>query len=158
MEEEEEQFSVLTTTTLLVFLFLFTVIHHIVKALIQDPFTRLSSLNMAEPTPSHPEPTPSNFPGDTVASTASEQAALSDAASKLKVSDSTSTANGTSPVATKADGPAKVDIKKVKVDPKDVEFLVKELEVSKVKATEMLKAANGERKEAVRTFVVGVGA
>jgi NACalpha-BTF3-like transcription factor len=105
---------------------------------------------MAEPTTSTSQPTPSNFPGDTVATSASETAKLSDAASKLKLSEDVPSTNGASKTV------AKVDTKKVKVDPKDVEFLVKELEVTKVKATEMLKAANGEKKEAVKTYVVGV--
>jgi len=110
---------------------------------------------MAEPTPqttaSSANPAPTNFPGDTVHHNSSDISALSNAASHLKVSETNT------PPATST--PKAAEVKKVKIDAKDVEFLVKELEVSKVKATEMLKGAEGEREKAVRAFVVGeVGA
>lgn len=105
---------------------------------------------MAEPQ-SQPTsaPAPTNFPGDTVHHNSSDISALSNAASHLKVRDT--------PPATSTPK-ASTEVKKAKIDAKDVEFLVKELEVSKAKATEMLRGAEGERERAVRTFVVGVGA
>jgi len=106
---------------------------------------------MAEPTPqttaSSANPAPTNFPGDTVHHNSSDISALSSAASHLKVSDTPSSTSTTAPKA--------AEVKKVKIDAKDVEFLVKEMEVSKAKATEMLKGAEGEREKAVRAFVVG---
>jgi len=96
-------------------------------------------------------PAPTNFPGDSEHHNSADVAALSSAASNLKVSST--------PASTTAPKASTADAKKVKIDAKDVEFLIKELEVSKGKATEMLKAAEGERARAVRTFVVGaVGA
>lgn len=43
----------------------------------------------------------------------------------------------------------------MKIDAKDVEWMVKQLEVGKTKATEMLRGAGGDRRVAVRRFVVG---
>jgi len=113
-----------------------------------------------EPTlPTPAPPAPSNFPGDTASTSASETAALSSAVSDLKIS--TPEANGTPASTTTtvtASKTAPLDVKKVKVDAKDVAWMVEELEVSKSKATELLKAAGGQREAAVRGFVVGEGA
>lgn len=46
--------------------------------------------------------------------------------------------------------------KKVKIEPADVQYLVEQLEVNKVKATEMLKRSGGDRMGALRAYVVGV--
>ncbi|RSL88188.1 hypothetical protein CEP51_001840 [Fusarium floridanum] len=43
--------------------------------------------------------------------------------------------------------------KNVKVDPADVALLVEELELSKVKATELLKSNEGDAVKAMRAFV-----
>lgn len=97
------------------------------------------------------DPAPTNFPGDSEHHNSADVAALSSAASNLKVAD-TPSSTITAPKA------STTEIKKVKIDAKDVDFLVKELEVSKAKATEMLKGAEGERGRAVRRFVVGAAA
>lgn len=105
----------------------------------------------------HTMATPNNFPGDTIHTSATETAALSSAASALKISDNAAPTKSTS-TSTPSSAPA-IDSKKMKVDAKDVEWMVKELELSKTKATELLREAGGERTKAVRSFVVGgVGA
>jgi len=45
--------------------------------------------------------------------------------------------------------------KKVKVSQEDVQFLVAELDLSKARATELLRGADGNLGDAVRGFVVG---
>lgn len=53
----------------------------------------------------------------------------------------------------------KQEVKKVvKVDPADVTLLVEQLELSKPKATELLKAHDGDTVKAMTEFVVGVSA
>ncbi|KAI6083933.1 hypothetical protein F4821DRAFT_180433 [Hypoxylon rubiginosum] len=47
----------------------------------------------------------------------------------------------------------KKEVKKVKVDPADVALLVDELDLTKVKATELLKAHDGDAVEAMKAFV-----
>ncbi|KAI0539792.1 hypothetical protein GGR58DRAFT_499830 [Xylaria digitata] len=53
---------------------------------------------------------------------------------------------GTAPAAVK-------EVKKVKVDAADVALLVDELELTKQKATELLKAHDGDAVRAMRTFI-----
>jgi len=121
----------------------------------------LFSFTMAdEPTqPTPAPPAPSNFPGDSASTSASETAALSSAASELKISEvDTNGSSGSASTATTIAKAATVDAKKVKVDAKDVAWMVEELEVSKSRATELLKAAGGKREAAVRGFVVGEAA
>ncbi|KAI1479143.1 hypothetical protein K445DRAFT_192524 [Daldinia sp. EC12] len=45
------------------------------------------------------------------------------------------------------------DVKKVKVDPADVALLVDELDLSKQKATELLKAHDGDAVRAMKAFI-----
>lgn len=45
--------------------------------------------------------------------------------------------------------------KKIKLNQEDVQFLVNELDLTKTKATELLRSAEGVLGDAVRTFVVG---
>ncbi|KAL2018395.1 hypothetical protein VTK56DRAFT_873 [Thermocarpiscus australiensis] len=47
----------------------------------------------------------------------------------------------------------KKETKKVKVDAADVNLLVEELELSKVKATELLKAHDGDAVKAMRAYI-----
>ncbi|KAI1105619.1 hypothetical protein F4804DRAFT_331207 [Jackrogersella minutella] len=47
----------------------------------------------------------------------------------------------------------KKEVKKVKVDPTDVALLVEELDFSKVKATELLKAHDGDAVLALKAFI-----
>ncbi|KAI0466624.1 hypothetical protein F4859DRAFT_293489 [Xylaria cf. heliscus] len=47
----------------------------------------------------------------------------------------------------------KKEVKKVKVDPADVALLVDELELTKAKATEFLKAHDGDAVRAMRAFI-----
>ncbi|KAH8755569.1 hypothetical protein BGZ57DRAFT_1018863 [Hyaloscypha finlandica] len=60
------------------------------------------------------------------------------------------TANGT---AAKKDDEKKVVKKAVKVDPADVTLLVEELELSKIKATDLLKVHDGDAGKALRAFI-----
>ncbi|KAL2127236.1 hypothetical protein VTI74DRAFT_11059 [Chaetomium olivicolor] len=51
-------------------------------------------------------------------------------------------------------GPEKKEVKKtVKVDAADVNLLVEELELSKVKATELLKAHDGDAVKAMKAYI-----
>ncbi|CAJ2500466.1 Uu.00g033190.m01.CDS01 [Anthostomella pinea] len=45
------------------------------------------------------------------------------------------------------------EVKKVKVDPADVALLVDELDLTKAKATELLKAHDGDAVQAMRAFI-----
>ncbi|KAK2073688.1 hypothetical protein P8C59_007946 [Phyllachora maydis] len=45
------------------------------------------------------------------------------------------------------------EVKKVKVDPADVALVVEELELTKAKATELLKAHDGDAVKAMRAFI-----
>ncbi|KAI1772088.1 hypothetical protein F4818DRAFT_444714 [Hypoxylon cercidicola] len=47
----------------------------------------------------------------------------------------------------------KKEVKKVKVDPTDVALLVDELDLTKAKATELLKAHDGDAVEAMKAFI-----
>lgn len=47
-----------------------------------------------------------------------------------------------------------VENKKIKIDQSDVTFLVEELDISKTKASDILRNAGGSRAEALRHFVV----
>uniref|UniRef100_UPI000B423618 HypK n=1 Tax=Thermochaetoides thermophila TaxID=209285 RepID=UPI000B423618 len=47
----------------------------------------------------------------------------------------------------------KKEVKKVKVDPADVNLLVEELELSKAKATELLKAHDGDAIKAMKAYI-----
>ncbi|ETS82147.1 hypothetical protein PFICI_07149 [Pestalotiopsis fici W106-1] len=47
----------------------------------------------------------------------------------------------------------KTEVKKVKVDAADVALLVNELDLTKVKATELLKAHEGDAVKAMRAFI-----
>ncbi|KAN0091708.1 hypothetical protein V8E51_017555 [Hyaloscypha variabilis] len=58
--------------------------------------------------------------------------------------------NGT---AVKKDSEVKVVKKAVKVDPADVTLLVDELELSKIKATDLLKAHDGDAEKALKAFI-----
>ncbi|PMD29459.1 hypothetical protein L207DRAFT_238833 [Hyaloscypha variabilis F] len=58
--------------------------------------------------------------------------------------------NGT---AVKKDNEVKVVKKTVKVDPADVTLLVDELELSKIKATDLLKAHDGDAEKALKAFI-----
>ncbi|KLU93042.1 hypothetical protein MAPG_11983 [Magnaporthiopsis poae ATCC 64411] len=48
---------------------------------------------------------------------------------------------------------AKKEVKKVKVDPADVALLVDELELSKAKATDLLKQHDGDAVKAMRAYI-----
>ncbi|KAK6062615.1 hypothetical protein SCUP234_12758 [Seiridium cupressi] len=50
-------------------------------------------------------------------------------------------------------GAAKTEVKKVKVDAADVALLVDELDLTKPRATELLKAHDGDAVQAMRAFV-----
>ncbi|RSL67233.1 hypothetical protein CEP54_003366 [Fusarium duplospermum] len=55
--------------------------------------------------------------------------------------------------AAKSSSAAAASHKNVKVDPADVALLVEELELTKVKATELLKSNEGDAVKAMRAFV-----
>ncbi|KAE9367194.1 hypothetical protein N431DRAFT_429892 [Stipitochalara longipes BDJ] len=60
------------------------------------------------------------------------------------------TSNGT---VAKKDNEIKVVKKTVKVDPADVTLLIEELELSKIKATDLLKAHDGDAGKALKAFI-----
>lgn len=86
--------------------------------------------------------------GESGSSTATNTAALGAALSNLSVAGSG--AATTTQQAKAADAPAK----KVKIDAADVTFLVDNLEVTKAKATSMLRAADGSKDKALEDFVL----
>ncbi|KAM3087918.1 hypothetical protein ACMFMG_001986 [Clarireedia jacksonii] len=65
----------------------------------------------------------------------------------------TSTANGA--VAKKGDD-KKVVKKIIKVDPADVTLLIDELELTKIKATDLLRAYDGDAEKALRSYITPV--
>ncbi|MCJ1471791.1 hypothetical protein MMC13_000432 [Lambiella insularis] len=75
-----------------------------------------------------------------------DQKALGEAMSRLEVGSKGSTAESTK-------GTDAVKKKAVKVDQGDVMLLVDELDLTKVKATELLKAHEGDAVKAMRAFV-----
>lgn len=78
-----------------------------------------------------------------------DTAKLGAALSGLSVADKEK-ADKTSAEKKAAEAPAK----KVKVAPEDVTYLVEQLEVTKNKATAMLKEAEGKREKAIEDFVL----
>ncbi|RFU72439.1 hypothetical protein TARUN_9823, partial [Trichoderma arundinaceum] len=61
----------------------------------------------------------------------------------------------TKPAASPAAGAASAAKKNVKVDPADVALVVDQLEISKAKATELLKAHDGDAVLALRAWARG---
>ena len=81
-----------------------------------------------------------------------DQEALGKAISRLELADKASTVGGAGEKKTKE----KEEVEKrakVKVDQADVTLLVEELDLSKAKATELLKANEGDAVKAMRGFV-----
>ncbi|PMD17132.1 hypothetical protein NA56DRAFT_648872 [Hyaloscypha hepaticicola] len=62
----------------------------------------------------------------------------------------------TNGAAAKKDTETKAVKKSVKVDPADVTLLVEELELSKIKATDLLKAHDGDAGKALRAYIAPV--
>ncbi|KAA8648963.1 hypothetical protein EYZ11_005366 [Aspergillus tanneri] len=89
---------------------------------------------------------------------AAEQEALGKAMSRLEIAAGTGSAAKRTNDAQKKQTEM-VKKKAVKVAAEDVTLLVDELELSKVKATELLKSHDGDAKKAIKTFVTpAVGA
>ncbi|KAI9656391.1 MAG: hypothetical protein M1831_004643 [Alyxoria varia] len=96
--------------------------------------------------------------GSSAAATTGDAAKLGAAVSNLSLDDPAKSQQQQEAVAQKdkvAASEQSKPAKKVKIDPADVTFMVEELEVSKSKATEMLKGNEGKRDAALKAFIVG---
>ncbi|KAL2785634.1 hypothetical protein BJX66DRAFT_314376 [Aspergillus keveii] len=115
----------------------------------------LSSLNTTEIT----EDSPSAEGAARAAPSAADQEALGKAMSRLEIASGGGAGSKDKGTAGKKEG-AK-DVKKkvatataaVKVSAEDVGLIVSELDLSKVKATELLKANGGDAKSALRAYI-----
>ncbi|KAL4946637.1 hypothetical protein BDV06DRAFT_182002 [Aspergillus oleicola] len=117
----------------------------------------LSSLNTTEVAASSDEPTTSGTAAGNQPSSA-DQEALGKAMSRLEIAAGSKSGSKTSTKGTAKEGDNEIgEVKKkapaVKVAGEDVTLLVNELDMSKVKATELLKANEGDAKKAIRAFI-----
>ncbi|PQE15781.1 Huntingtin-interacting K protein [Rutstroemia sp. NJR-2017a BBW] len=64
--------------------------------------------------------------------------------------------NATNGTVAKKEDDKKVVKKTVKVDPADVTLLIDELELTKIKATDLLKAHDGDAEKALRAYIAPV--
>ncbi|GFF54104.1 hypothetical protein IFM47457_01152 [Aspergillus lentulus] len=87
-------------------------------------------------------------------SSSADQEALGKAMSRLEIAPGTDAAART----VDAKKTQAVTKKAVKVSAEDVNLLVQELDLSKIKATELLKAHDGDARKAIRAFISPVGA
>ncbi|KAL4928849.1 huntingtin-interacting protein K [Aspergillus undulatus] len=120
----------------------------------------LSSLNTTEISASGAEPGSGGTSGAKQQPSSADQEALGKAMSRLEIAAGKGKASGKAASSKEgttggngkgAEGGKKVAA--VKVSGEDVALLVSELDLSKIKATELLKANEGDAKRAIRAFI-----